>query len=201
MTGLPADLLDELRRRAADPSRVRDRNDFYVIQDCFLIPAEGPPAPPPPRASPDQIAASEQLLGFPLPPALQQLYGQVANGGFGPGHGLLGLVGGATDVFGQTAVETYRVLRTPWAGETSSWPEGLLPICDWGEAGDRDGMSCVDCFDAALPIVRHENEWLLNGRHYPDRFTREGRTLRHWLHAWVEGEDLFPIHPPAEPRF
>jgi hypothetical protein len=200
MTGLPADLLGELRRRAADPSSARDRNDFYVIQGCFLIPAEGPPAPPAPRASPDQLATSARLLGFPLPAALQQLYGQVANGGFGPGHGLLGLAGGATDIFGQTAIETYQVLRTPWAGETPPWPEGLLPICDWGDAGDRDGMSCVNCFDPELPIIRHENEWLLDAKHYPERFTPEGRTLHDWLRAWIDGEELFLVRPPAEPR-
>src|SRR5207253_5237760 len=39
-------------------------------------------------------ASKEQLLGFSLPPLLRALYANIANGGFGPGGGLKGVVGG-----------------------------------------------------------------------------------------------------------
>jgi len=37
-----------------------------------------------PPATEEQLRASEQALGFLLPPLLRTLYAQVANGGFGP---------------------------------------------------------------------------------------------------------------------
>ncbi len=40
----------------------------------------------PPPATEAQLRATEDLLGFPLPPYLRVLYEQVANGGFGPGY-------------------------------------------------------------------------------------------------------------------
>lgn len=46
--------------------------------------------------------SNKAILGFPLPPLLRALYTQLANGGFGPMYGLLGLAGGAPgDVYGR----------------------------------------------------------------------------------------------------
>lgn len=48
-----------------------------------------------PPATEEQLRATENLLGFPLPPSLRVLYEQVANGGFGPGYdGLFCALGG-----------------------------------------------------------------------------------------------------------
>jgi hypothetical protein len=46
------------------------------------------------RATEQQIVETEQQLGFPLPVLLRLLYKQVANGGFGPGYGIIGAVNG-----------------------------------------------------------------------------------------------------------
>lgn len=35
----------------------------------------------------EEIAESEELLGFTLPPFVRRVYTQVGNGGFGPGYG------------------------------------------------------------------------------------------------------------------
>src|SRR5258708_24418298 len=45
-------------------------------------------------ATEEQLRASEQALGFPLPPLLRELYGLIANGGFAPGTGIRGAIGG-----------------------------------------------------------------------------------------------------------
>lgn len=47
-----------------------------------------------PPATEQQIKETELLLGFPLPPLLRQLYTQIANGGFGPGYGIVGVMNG-----------------------------------------------------------------------------------------------------------
>ena len=45
-------------------------------------------------ATEQQIKETEQQLGFPLPHLLRLLYTQIANGGFGPGYGIIGAVNG-----------------------------------------------------------------------------------------------------------
>lgn len=47
-----------------------------------------------PPATEEQLHITEERLGFALPPLLRSLYGNVANGGFGPGLGLHGVYGG-----------------------------------------------------------------------------------------------------------
>jgi hypothetical protein len=59
-----------------------------------------------PPATEEQLRASEQALGFPLPPLLRTLYALVANGGFGPDHGIKGAMGGFGGDLG-TIVEMY----------------------------------------------------------------------------------------------
>jgi len=63
-----------------------------------------------PPASEEQLAATEAVLGFPLPPSLHALYAEIANGGFGPGAGILGALGGYgshTDEPSGTILEEY----------------------------------------------------------------------------------------------
>jgi hypothetical protein len=45
-------------------------------------------------ATEEQLRTSEAALGFPLPPLLHTLYAELANGGFGPGAGVRGIIGG-----------------------------------------------------------------------------------------------------------
>jgi hypothetical protein len=49
-----------------------------------------------PPATPAQIWVTEDVLGVPLPPMLRALYTTVANGGFGPAYGIIGIAGGYT---------------------------------------------------------------------------------------------------------
>ena len=57
------------------------------------------PQPASPVSAAD-IDAVEKALGQRLPPLLTEIYRFVGNGGFGPGYGLTGLSGGATDDLG-----------------------------------------------------------------------------------------------------
>lgn len=59
-----------------------------------------------PPASEEQLRATETSLGFLLPPVLHALYSEVANGGFGPGGGIQGAVGG----YGSRASESARTI-------------------------------------------------------------------------------------------
>lgn len=48
-----------------------------------------------PPATEEQLTATERMLGIALPGTLRMLYAEVANGGFGPGYGIIGVSGGA----------------------------------------------------------------------------------------------------------
>lgn len=47
-----------------------------------------------PPATEEQLSRTEEVMGFSHPPLLRALYLQVANGGFGPGTGIIGAFGG-----------------------------------------------------------------------------------------------------------
>ena len=90
---------------------------------------EGPIVERYPPAIPELVTESEGQLGFQLNPFLRQVYLDVANGGFGPSYGLVGLPGGATDDQGKTIIDNYKGL-SDYFGEL--WPNKLLPICHYG---------------------------------------------------------------------
>ncbi len=114
-------------------------------------------------ASEETIASTEAELGFSLDPFLRRVYGEVANGGFGPGYGCLPLTGP------QSLSSVYADFRS------GAWPEKLLPVWDWGGAL----WSCVD-FQGR--IVTHDDvagPILTNF------------TVRSWLKAWTESINLW----------
>ena len=69
-----------------------------------------------PPATTEAVRAAEALVGFRFPPLLIRLWTEVANGGFGPGYGLLGVEGGFPfdDHGGLTIAENYRSCTTGW---------------------------------------------------------------------------------------
>lgn len=69
-----------------------------------------------PPATDAQLKNTEKILGFPLPSFLRTLYQEVANGGFGPGAGLRGAVGGygtigTTTITGYPALSDERIVK------------------------------------------------------------------------------------------
>jgi hypothetical protein len=165
-----------LRKAAGDPTRAL-RPPYHSLSWSSQL---YPPAPP------AELDESERRLGFRLPQAVRRLYGLVANGGFGPGYGLLGLLAGAVDEFGHSAVDSYLAHRREGEADRRwQWPWGLLPVCTWGCAV----YSCVDCRPGILqpPMVvcapGRAQSWAWS-------FVGEGRTLPRWLQAWVAGEDV-----------
>jgi hypothetical protein len=142
--------------------------------------------PPPAPATAAAVTEAESLAG-PLPPLLRRLYREVANGGFGPGYGLLGLRGGHTDD-GATAVD---LRRSEW------WPrppDRLLPVCHWGCAI----YSLVDCADG------HMWAWdpnPLDEDQLPKALFPEQLTLGEWLERWLGNRLAQPalIEDPSAP--
>jgi hypothetical protein len=152
------DTIDDVRTRALAPeTRI----------DSDTIPTPNLPAP----ASVEDVEASEQRLGFSLPPFLVRLYREVGNGGFGPGFGTLGIRNGFTDDEGKTIVDLYEAFLE--ADDT--WPARVLPLWDWGCAV----WSCLDCSNGAI-VTSSE-----------DGLTRTEFSVEEWFKSWARGENLF----------
>jgi hypothetical protein len=136
--------------------------------------------PPLTPASKDAIARAEEALGRRLPRLLRRLYGQVGNGGFGPGSGIFGVEGGHHDGTGQDAVTLYLEWKMP--------RPFLLPVCAWGCAI----YSLVDLADGA------ERMWAYDPNAVPDdqldlAFAQESLTFTEWLGRWTRGR----LHQPC----
>ncbi|MEP7123457.1 MAG: SMI1/KNR4 family protein [Byssovorax sp.] len=130
--------------------------------------------PPPPLfgvVAASALEKTEADLGFRIPVLLRRLYSEVGNGGFGPGAGMLGVEGGYCDSEGRTLAPCYLEFKS-WG-----WPDGLLPLWDWGGGA----LSCVDSLSADERIVTHDESGPVVTRF----------TLLSWLESWVDGVDLW----------
>ncbi|MBY6161469.1 SMI1/KNR4 family protein [Mameliella alba] len=153
---------------------------------------------PEPQPSPvlgaDTLARVQSSLDVDLPPLLVRVWQDIANGGFGPGYGLLGIGDGFTDDQDATADRRYLVFRRP-DPETATWlwPQGLLPIC-------HHGCGIYDCVDTIRDriIIWEPSTWdesLPIGTALFD----SGLTLFDWFDRWSQGQDVFLLLDPDAP--
>jgi hypothetical protein len=135
-------------------------------------------------ASAEALAALETAIGAPLPPFLRRVYAEVADGGFGPGGGLLGAA---------AAGAAYERMR---GGEElprgRSWPDGLLPVVE------RDpGFYCVDCTSPEGRVVDWDPEELAEfsgEKAFAASFSEEAPSVAAWLESWVGGKTQAEQH-------
>lgn len=131
----------------------------------------------PPAVSAEEVAAAERALGFRLPPLLARLYQEVANGGFGPEYQFLPLTGEGRTVVGEYAAERAASARE----EVPYWPQGVLPVLDWG-----CGMyAAVDCRDENGTVLLFEPNVL--GDDAARAWFLDAPTLAGWLETWLAG--------------
>jgi len=91
-----------------------------------------------PPASEEQLRATEAALRFPLPPVLRTLYAEVANGGFGPGGGIQGALGGygsRPDEPARTMVDDYH--RHCQVGYTEGGHHGPVRLVDLAKTAEH----------------------------------------------------------------
>jgi len=174
-----ARLTDDVRARAKVPDLQTDMARWMPL-----------PAP----ASISELCRAETLIGCSLPPAITHIYSAVANGGFGPGYGLVGIGGGRrgfSDWQGQRHCEDQYVLLRQDAGIT--WPAHLVPLCHWG----CGIYSCADASRADAPIFTAFGDALYDDP--PNAVMPANSTFAEWLQAWADGEDLWEALHSALP--
>lgn len=146
-------VLQAIRARAGDPATQTDMADL------------GPPPLAPP-ASPAALRDAEHTLGFSLWPDHRQLLQDFANGGFGPGYGLLGIDGGTQDDEGRTLVDLHQLF----------FPNDrrIAPLCDFG-CGIWAG---VDSSTGSILTLTWDKG---------PRFFDRGISFEEWMAAWARG--------------
>jgi hypothetical protein len=175
-----ARLIDDLRGRAEDPARQTDMGRRMAL-----------PAP----ASAGDLRRAEEVIGCALPPVIVRVYSAIANGGFGPGYGLVGM-GSGTACFANGSTRRYCEEQYAFFRQTDDfqWPAHLLPVCDWG-------CGIYSCADASRPDAPMSTAF--SDLFYDDdpthAVTSAGCTFAEWLRAWADGKDLWQALNDALP--
>jgi hypothetical protein len=132
-----------------------------------------------PPADQFAVARAEASLGLRIPELLKRIYTEIANGGFGPGYGVLGVEGGFAGDYGDL-VGTYRQLVTASESTGRVWQKDLLPFCAWGCAI----LSCVTC-GSSLQVATFDS-----GSVWPQEYA-----LEKFFEMWLEGVDILRADP------
>jgi len=179
-------LLGMLGGAAADLKRVVADNQAGRVDPVLVTKADriaGDMSTPfettlPPPAEPAALEQTEAELGFSLPPVLRRVYLEVADGGFGPGGGLMQISGAAA---------AHARLRTgAELPRGRTWPERLVPI-----VGVDPGYECVDASSPEGGIVAWDPDGLgeFSGEKAWNRsFSEVSPSVEAWLEEWVGGK-------------
>lgn len=140
--------------------------------------------PPAPESA---IADAETALGHGLPPLLRTIYRTVANGGFGPGYGILGVDGGFPDDQRMTIVDRYRSFcETDPHDPTWQWDAAWLPFCHWG-----CGIYSVAILAPPYPIFYIDPGNKDEGAPMASVVTPHKPSIEAFFTDWLAGGDLW----------
>lgn len=169
-------------------------------------------------ATEDEIRLTEHELGFTLPEFFKVLLSRVANGGFGPGYGIIGVGKGYEDFGNGNLVSVYRLAHSSGLNRRFLIePDRVVPICNWGcgiyscldcrSASDAEVLLCnpkIDFFSSdnlqsveirdPVGNIRHQRK--LSRREKAPEIqrvlpARHRRSLVDLMTAWVNGESLW----------
>ena len=147
-----------------DPEAIAMADD---IQRQMETPVDdGLPAP----ADDATVEAVEAVLRLTLPVAMRRVWTEVADGGFGPGFGLLPLA---------RVVKEYGTLRSPgMMPRGREWPAGLLPVLSQDPGWD--------CIEASTGRVIGWDPEELSERSSEARFQASFQEVAPSVEAWLD---------------
>ena len=159
-----------------------------------------------PPASQEQVQATEEALGLALPSLLRACYLHISNGGFGPGDGVMGIIGGFEDNRGNI-VDAYlwrkqyyrpidlaecerQAIESNWKEvpfkalsrmvlepPNHTWPDSLLEFYHHG-CGE---FSCIDMKTGRIFVGGNPYLWY------------EANSLEEWFERWLRDEFYAPV--------
>jgi len=174
-------LFDALRGARSDLDQVVEANSAGIVDPAAHATArqvgaamQTPMDTDLPLPATDEVLdRAETRLGFSLPIALRQLYGGGADGGFGPGPGLLS-IDRVADRFLAVQAEVPRTQR---------WPDRLLPVVDHDAV-----LDCIDASTGNGPVVSWDPDGLserAGDRTWQRSFRERAPSLEAWLEGWL----------------
>jgi len=140
------------------------------------------------------IVAAESAIGLKLPPLLCRMYTDIANGGFGPGYGLIGVAGGATDDIGNSLVDLYSGSQSAqFRKRFPTWPTGIVRFCYWGCAM----YSAIDCLTPNYAVYHFEPNPDEADLGFANCLIPHNRSFDEYVAAWLDDHDLMNDVFPA----
>jgi hypothetical protein len=187
-------LIRRIRQRACDPARRRGYVELpygfgsLVVSggspEAVAFHRDAPAAPPYPALPGDEFPAVEGRLGFHIPAAARRLYTEVADGGFGPEYGILGLgKHGHRDSWGYNAVQRYRSM----VKGQPSMVRGL-PLVAMSDTGWTCGTWLLLVSEPGCPV----GYWDPNATSTRGGLRLTVPTLREWWEHWLDDEKRLP---------
>jgi hypothetical protein len=148
------------------------------VQEEMSAPVEKRLPAPATAAALDRVQSE---LGVALPGGLRRLYLEVADGGFGPGAGLLSA---------GELLAAHRELRSspPSEAEEDAWPEHLLPLVDITEIP----FWCLDTSTGRVVESDYDEIELDDDVSYRLALREIAPSLEAWLEAWLDDAPGFP---------
>lgn len=156
---------------------------------------EGRPLRPP--VADADLDRAEERLGFRLHPLLRRLYGEIADGGFGPEYSLFPLA----KIVRETMAKADRGVQGPADARRRYWPLEAVAVLDWGCAMNavvdcRSPEGTVLLVDPNPGLPDRAGEWRL-----------DAGSLAAWLENWLTGinwytpgeDDELPVEPGPWP--
>jgi hypothetical protein len=149
------------------------------VEADMSMPAE---APLPATATATALDLVQSGLGMPLPGFLRRLYLEVADGGFGPGTGLLSA---------DELLAAHRELRSspPSEAEDDEWPDHLLPLATITDSP----FCCLDSSSGRILESDYDEIELDDDVGYRLALREIAPSLEAWLADWL---DAAPAPPP-----
>jgi hypothetical protein len=147
------------------------------------------PSPDLQRATAEAVLAAEEALALTIPPMLARVYMEVADGGFGPGGGLLSL----DEIVRQT-----RELRSgDIVPRNREWPATYLPLVHLDP-----GWACVDTATGA--ILEWDPEDMterMSEERWRETFSEVAPSVEAWLTKWLARRAAADRKPSEQERW
>jgi hypothetical protein len=157
---------------ARQEASIRARGLFRWRRESALVPDLAPKP-----ASEQAVREAEALLGESLPPLLRRIFLEIANGGIGPGYGLLGVRGGHADDMRNNGLDLLA------AEHLQTEAVRLWPLCHWGCAI----YSLVECPSGRM--------WAFDPNPAPEDvnpLVPVSDSIEEWMLRWTEDRLIQP---------
>src|SRR6185437_14415030 len=151
-----------------------------------------------PPATEEQAQAAEMKMGRPLPSLLRDLYLQIANGGFGPSYGLLGLEDGyqceESTIIVETLLHEDDKERGLFFDEEEIQATGFFTFYEHGPLPSARPFGCIRLSDDGCALyswLHLDSQRVFQSGYWGNnqmRYKLMASSLEEWFETWLAEE-------------